>query len=141
MSEPHAIIGFKHLQRLPEMIRERQRIAAFYDAGLGEFKSLQTLKVPEEGKCNYYKYIVRLERGTDRKWLKMLLRERHGVSLSGEVYEEPLHKQPIFERYHSRPLPVSEDLCANHICLPLFPGMEEADASYVLRALGEALNP
>jgi dTDP-4-amino-4,6-dideoxygalactose transaminase len=140
MSEPHAIIGLRHLQRLPEMIRERQRIAAIYDAGLREFKGLQTLRVPVEGKSNYYKYIVRLGQGTDRKRLKMLLRESYGVSLSGEVYEEPLHKQPIFERYRSRPLPVSEDLCASHVCLPLFPGMEEEDSSYVLRALREALN-
>ena len=33
MSEPHAIIGLKHLERLPEMIADRQKIAAIYDQG------------------------------------------------------------------------------------------------------------
>jgi len=139
MSEPHAIIGLKHLERLPEMICARRRIAAIYDAGLSELKGLHTVRAPADGACNYYKYIVLLEEGTDRKELKLLMRERYGVSLAGEVYEEPLHRQPVFERYYSRPLPRSEDLCARHICLPLHSGMEEADARYVLRALKEVV--
>ncbi len=140
MSEPHAIIGLRHLERLPAMIRDRQKIAAIYDSGLKDFGKLSTLKIPSDGACNYYKYIALLERGTNRRTLKALLHERYGVSLAGEVYEEPLHKQPVFERYLSRPLPESEDLCPRHICLPVFSGMEEADAGYVLHALKEALN-
>jgi perosamine synthetase len=34
MSEPHAIIGLRHLQRLPSMIEARRKIAAFYDREL-----------------------------------------------------------------------------------------------------------
>src|SRR5580693_1972196 len=34
LSEPHAIIGLRHLERLPAMIADRQRIAALYDEGL-----------------------------------------------------------------------------------------------------------
>jgi len=71
--------------------------------------------------------------------LKTLLREKFGVSLAGEVYEEPLHKQPVFEAYVSGPLPVSEDYCARHLCLPVFSGMEEADAHQVLHALKEVI--
>mgnify|MGYP003349574620 CR=1 FL=1 len=63
------------------------------------------------------------------------LRDKHGVSLAGEVYEEPLHKQPVFASYVSGPLPVSEDYCARHLCLPVFSGMEEVDALHVVQAL------
>jgi len=139
MSEPHAIIGLRHLQRLPQMIAERQVIARIYDQALGQFRNLYPLLVPAGGTCNYYKYIAVLKEKRDRKELKSLLRERYGVSLAGEVYEEPLHKQPVFEKYHTQPLPVSEDLCARHICLPIFSGMEEADAHHVMRALKEVI--
>jgi dTDP-4-amino-4,6-dideoxygalactose transaminase len=139
MSEPHAIIGLKHLERLPAMIEDRQRIAAIYDAGLKEFKNLHALRVPEGGVCNYYKYIAVLKKKCDRRELKTLLRERYGVGLAGEVYEEPLHKQPVFEKYLTAPLPVSEDLCARHLCLPVFSGMEEADAHHVIHALKEVI--
>ena len=139
MSEPHAIIGLKHLERLPAMIKERQAIAALYDRGLAGLRNLSRLEVPPGGLCNYYKYIAVLKEQRDRKALKALLRERYGVSLAGEVYEEPLHKQPVFAPYASSPLPVSEDYCARHICLPIFSGMEERDAHQVLGALKDVL--
>lgn len=162
LSEPHAIIGLRHLERLPAMIADRRRIAALYDAGLaggsGNASGAATaadiasatggpggagprlprpLAVPPGGVCNYYKYIAVLAPGTDRAALKQAMRERHGVSLAGEVYEAPLDAQPVFREYAAGPLPVAADLCARHICLPVYSGMEERDAAQVLRALGE----
>jgi dTDP-4-amino-4,6-dideoxygalactose transaminase len=139
MSEPHAIIGLKHLQRLQSMIEDRIAIAAIYDKGLKDFRNLHALQVPPDGICNYYKYIAVMAEIRNRKELKRLLREQYGVSLAGEVYEEPLHKQPVFERYAAGPLPLSEDLCSRHICLPIFSGMQEGDARQVLEALKEVI--
>ncbi len=139
MSEPHAIIGLKHLERLPAMISDRQKVAALYDAGLKDFRNLSALKVPPGGKCNYYKYIAVPRDKGDRKALKGLLREKYGVSLSGEVYEEPLHRQPVFTQFARGPLPVSEDYCARHICLPVFSGMKEDEAQWVLSSLKEVI--
>ena len=139
MSEPHAIIGLRHLLRLPDMIADRQAAAAVYDKGLENFKNLTTLPVPDGGVCNYYKYIAVLREKQDRKQLKSLLREKYGVALSGEVYEDPLHKQPVFLEYAAGALPVAEDLCARHVCLPVFSGMTEADALLVLKALKEVV--
>jgi perosamine synthetase len=139
MSEPHAIIGLRHLNRLPSMIADRRMIAEIYDSGLREFRNLYALPVPAEGYCNYYKYIAVLKEGRDRKELKSTLRERHGVSLAGEVYEEPLHQQPVFATYAGGSLPIAEDLCSRHICLPIFSGMEESEARQVLHALKEVV--
>ena len=139
MSELHAIVGIKHLERLPAMIRDRQKIAALYNDGLRDCRNLRPLEIPIKGVCNYYKYIVVPTEKLDRKAIKKRLRESHGISLAGEVYEAPLHKQPIFEKYGSSHLPVSEDLCARHICLPIFSGMEETQAHRVIRGLKEVL--
>lgn len=139
MSEPHAIIGLKHLERLGAMIADRQRIARIYDQGLKGLQNLRSLAIPAGGVCNYYKYIAILQDKRDRKELKTLLRDRYGVSLSGEVYEVPLHQQPIFREYASGPLPVSEDYCARHICLPVFSGMKEEEANQVIEALGKVI--
>ncbi len=139
LSEPHAIIGLRHLERLPAMIADRQKIAAIYDEGLKGVRNLSRVEVTAGGVCNYYKYIAVLKERRDRKELKTLLRDRYGVSLAGEVYEEPLHKQPVFEKYRSGPLPAAEDYCARHICLPIFSGMEERDAHQVLDALRDLI--
>jgi len=135
MSEPHAIIGLKHLERLPSMIADRQKMALMYDRELKSFKNLKAVTVPSGGRCNYYKYIAVLREARDRKALKTLLREQYGVSLAGEVYEEPLHRQPVFEPYVTGSLPVAVDYCARHVCLPIFSGMEEQDVKHVLEAL------
>ena len=140
MSEPHAIIGVRHLERLPEMIAARQRIAASYDAGLANLPGIEPLAVPEGGVCNYYKYVAVMARPFDRKALKARLREDFGVSLAGEVYEEPIQRQPIFERYASQPLPVSEQVCAGHVCLPVFSSMSDEQAQQVLDALKRTLS-
>jgi len=139
MSEPHAIIGLKHLERLPAMVQDRQRIAAIYDRELQGLDHAAPIKVPSSGVCNYYKYVVLLKEKWDRKALKAVLREQYGVSLAGEVYEEPLHLQPVFAHLKARPLPMSEDLCSRHICLPIYSGMDEAEALQVTGALKEVL--
>ena len=139
MSEPHAIIGLKHLERLPSMIADRQKMASVYDCRLKGIKNLTALTVPSGGRCNYYKYIAVLREARDRRALKTLLRGQYGVSLAGEVYEEPLHKQPVFEQYAIRALSVAEEYCARHLCLPIFSGMEEQDVQQVITALRETI--
>lgn len=135
MSEPHAIIGLRHLQRLPEMLAARQRIAGIYDAGLASLSGLDALTIPKGGVSNFYKYIALLREPTDRKALKATLRESHGVSLSGEVYEDPIQRQPVFEAYARYPLPRSEEACSRHICLPVFASMTDSQAHQVVDAL------
>ncbi len=135
MSEPHAIIGLRHLERLPAMIADRQRVAARYDEGLQGLVGLRPLTVPREGVCNYYKYVTVLSETRDRAALKRELKERFSVSLAGEVYEAPLHAQPVFRDYATAPLPVADDLCGRHLCLPIFSGMNEGEVARVLGAL------
>jgi dTDP-4-amino-4,6-dideoxygalactose transaminase len=135
LSEPHAIIALKHLERLDDMVAARQRIARLYDAALDRFAGLVPLAVPAGGVSNYYKYVVMPRRTVDRPALKAALRERHGVALSGEVYEVPIHKQPVFERWADGPLPHAEDVCARHLCLPVFASMTDAQAQQVIDGL------
>ena len=87
------------------MVADRQRAAARYDEALEGMKKLSTVVVPAGGVCNYYKYIAIMKQKIDRKSLKADLRGTYGVSLAGEVYEEPVQRQPIFERYAEYPLP------------------------------------
>ena len=135
MSEPHAIIGLRHLARLDDMVRDRRRIAKIYDRELQSSRKVQPLRIVEGSESNYYKYIAMLSEQRDRVELKKRLREEFNVSLSGEVYETPLHRQPIFESVASGSLPVSEDLCARHICLPIYSGMTEESVLQVVNAL------
>jgi dTDP-4-amino-4,6-dideoxygalactose transaminase len=138
MSEPHAAIVLSQLGRLDEFIAARQALAARYDDavdGLG----LRALTIPVDAHCNYYKYIAFLPDGIDRTILKQTVRERFDIGLSGEVYDTPLHEQPVFAPLADRDLKGAEWLCARHICLPLYPSLTEGDVDDVVGALATVL--
>jgi dTDP-4-amino-4,6-dideoxygalactose transaminase len=139
MSEPHAAIVQSQLARLDEFIAARQSLAKRYDAAADDL-GLRPLRIPAEAHCNYYKYIAFLPEGVDRAALKQLMRDRFDIGLSGEVYDTPLHRQPVFAAFADRALPGAEFIGARHICLPLYPSLSESDADYVVESLGTALD-
>ena len=73
--------------------------------------------------------------GTDRAWFKQEVAARFGVRLSGEVYDLPLHKQPVLAEYAGPPLPVAEDIADRHVCLPVHSDMSETEIDEVLTAV------
>jgi len=140
MSEPHAAIGLTHLRHLPRFVEERNQIARRYDAGIADCPSVTPLAVPNACRSNFDKYIALLPLGTDRSSVKQRLRAEFGVGLSDEVYEAPLHWQPIFAGAAERgSLPVAEELCARQVCLPVYQGMTLADINLVVTALHKVI--
>jgi len=139
MSEPHAIIGLAQFTYLPDFIADRQRVVRIYDEGLARMELITASQIPTGCESNYYKYIAMLKPGIDRARIKQVLREQYNVRLSGEVYDTPCHRQPIFEDYAEGSFPHAEDVCARHICLPVYAGMTDDEAQYVLDSLDSAL--
>jgi perosamine synthetase len=136
MSEINAILGLSQLERLDELIAWRSKIADLYTDWLKEVPEIAP--VLPASRSSWYKYIARLPRGLDRQILKSRMKQR-GVSLSGEVYEIPLHRQPIFEAVSDGQFPRAEEICSTHICLPLYYGMTPDEARFVVDALHESL--
>ena len=139
LSELHAAVGCSQMRRLDEFINVRQRVARRYDKALDTISGIGPLPIPDACSTNYYKYVALLDPALPRDHLKAELKARHGVSLSGEVYAQPLHLQPVLEPYAVGPLPVAEDVCARHVCLPIFSDMTDAEADRVICALAESV--
>jgi len=139
MSELHAAVGLVHFRHLHEFIDSRERIAARYMDGLAPLSDVLTPLTPApRSRCNYYKFPVVLADGLDRAALKARLKDR-GINLSGEVYDTPLHLQPVFANVEHDPLPGAEHFCARHICLPVHSDMTDDEVDRVLAALADEL--
>jgi perosamine synthetase len=138
MSELHAAVGIVQLSRLDEFIAVRRRVAALYDEALERIGGVTPFVVGNGCEPNYYKYVAFLDDGIDRLQVKEALRAR-GVSPSGEVYETPLHLQPVFAHLGPDHLPVAEDVCRRHLCLPIHSDMTSDEAGRVVDALGAAV--
>ena len=135
MSELHAATGLVHLRRMEGFIARRRAVAARYDKALGDLDGIQPLAEPPGCRSNIYKYIAVLPPGLDRARFKSELAQRFQVYLSGEVYDLPLHRQPVLAEYAGPPLPVAEELAARHICLPVHSDMTDSEVDEVLTAV------
>lgn len=137
MSEVHAVIALQQLARLDAMIESRAAVAALYARALEGMPELTP--VLPAGRSGWYKFIVLLPPGVDRARVRADMAAR-GVSLSGGVYDVPLHRQPLFEEEEAeQSYPIADDVCARHVCLPMFPGMTSEEGRRVIDALREAI--
>lgn len=140
LSELHAALGLAQLRKLGQFIEHRRGIARVYDQGLKGLGHITPLPIANDVRSNYYKYIAMLDDSLDRDGLKSRLRQSLKISLAGEVYDVPLHHQPVFERLglgRGREFPTAEDVCRRHICLPMSAVMTGADARRVVDGLKE----
>ncbi|RLI08542.1 aminotransferase DegT [Candidatus Bathyarchaeota archaeon] len=141
MPEVCAAIGLVQLERLEEIIERRQEIARYYDRELSRIDGIRPLKVPSNISCNYYKYVVFLDEGIDRDAFKARLREL-GVRCGGEVYWPPLHLQPVYRRLlgtKEGDFPKAEEAGRKMACLPIYAGMSDGDAEYVISCIRQVL--
>jgi perosamine synthetase len=137
LNEIGAAIGITQLRRLEWMIAVRNKLAAIYDEGLSNVAGIKPQKRFEQSVNNYYKYTAMLEKGIDRDAFKLKLREK-GVKCGGEVYSPPLHLQPVYQRLLGvKPgdFPVAEDVCSRMLELPMFTGLKEEEAHYVVETI------
>jgi dTDP-4-amino-4,6-dideoxygalactose transaminase len=144
MSELQAAVALVHLGRLDDFLAVRRTVAARYDEALSGTRGITPLVPGSGSESNYYKYIAVLGEGIDRARFKEMMREEFSVGMSGEVYATPLHLEPVFEGLADRPLPVAEDLCARHGCLPVHSDMTIAEIDQVIegvRATLEKMSP
>jgi dTDP-4-amino-4,6-dideoxygalactose transaminase len=140
MSEVQAAVALVHLRRMDEFIAVRRAVAGRYDEALGDCPGLTPLPEPPQSFSNYYKYLALLQPGIDRSTLKKELKAEFGVSLSGEVYATPLHREPVFSPFARAGLPVAEDICSRQVCPPVHSDMTEAEVERVVQALHTTLS-
>jgi perosamine synthetase len=146
-SEIHAILGLREMNKADWILNERRRVAKYYDENLKGVEGIRLLDIPSNINPSYYKYILYLDERIKRDQLKPLLKEKFNVSLTGEVYSDPCHTQPVFEKYPDKmanpkgeQFPSTDYVCRQHICLPLYPGLTEEETGYVVSSLKEALD-
>jgi perosamine synthetase len=163
LSEITAVLGLEQVNRADRIIAERRHIAALYDRMLADVPGVTPLELAESSVSGYYKYIAFLDAGLDRTAVKSRLQSEYQVSLTGEVYADLCHQEPVWEYYGycgrrrlepggpcpglpdcgcdvvQEGFPGAEYLSGRHICLPLYPGLTEDDVTWVVEALDDVL--
>jgi dTDP-4-amino-4,6-dideoxygalactose transaminase len=123
-----AILDLK-LQKVPQWISQRRRLAAIYDEELAAVKGVKRPPEPDGGPYFdiYQNYVIEAD---DRDRLQEHLTAR-GIETLVSPGPVPNHKQPVgLDHFH---LPNTEQLCARVLSLPL---NNELDEDQVLEVAG-----
>ena len=159
MSEFNAVVGVEQMKRARQIIAQRQAAAQFYDRALSDFGELRPAVLPPDVESTYYKYVAYLNPSISRDGFKQRMKDEFQVQLTGEVYATLCHQEPVWEQtcfcgrkrnpastrdccrtpFVRQSFPGSEYIANHHVCLPLYPGLAEAELEYVVASLARLL--
>lgn len=121
------------LPHLPAYCAARQRNASFYSAQLAGFPSLVLPATAANRDHIWNQYTLRVPGPGRRDALRAHLTAR---GIGHEIYYPlPLHQQACFAHLPQVTLPVSEQLAAEVLSIPVFPELTETELSAVVEAL------
>ncbi|NUQ03258.1 MAG: DegT/DnrJ/EryC1/StrS family aminotransferase [Anaerolineae bacterium] len=122
-------IALVQLSRLNETNARRRAISARYDEGL---RGLDWLQLPVERPgvfSSRHNYVVRCAFRDDlSSWLR-----QHRVATG--MHYIPNHLHAMYREYVREPLPVVEREWLRLLTLPLYPGLSDQDADYIIQVI------
>jgi dTDP-4-amino-4,6-dideoxygalactose transaminase len=129
-----AVIGAK-LTLADQWMARRQVIADRYAELLADNPVIDLPRVPSDVTHAWRNYVVRVP---NRDLVRARLRER-GIE-TGVLYTPPVHLQPVYRDLGLGPgsFPCAEALARDLVCLPMHPGLTDAQITVVATALAAA---
>jgi len=139
MTDIAAAIGLAQLENIDRVTASRQANAARLTAMLSNLDGVITPVVTPGSSHVYHQYTIRLElekfAGSRDDFLKALAAEGVGAQVH---YPRPVHRQPVFENdsaVDTSPLPVSDQLAREVICLPVHQHLTDHQVELVAEAV------
>ena len=135
MTDVQAAIGIAQLSKLDRLLARRKAIAARYDAAFAPLPALRVPARPAYADHAYQSYAIRLLPAC-RVNRDDMLRElvEQGVSCRRGI--PPMHLEPLYrERYGTLSLPVTEEVAARSVFLPIFGSLSDADQDRIIHAV------
>ena len=139
MNELSAAIGCAQMERLPELLENRQRVANIYQEALAPYCSDLHLPttVPETHR-SWFVYVVQLREhfADGARDIAMKLLQERGIGCA--PYFPSIHLQPLYRDlfgFKRGDYPVSESISDRSIALPFYTTLAEEDIDYVVEAI------
>jgi perosamine synthetase len=134
MTDIQAAIGIAQLAKLDRLLLRRRELARTYDAAFAPTAAIQVPARPAYAEHAYQSYAIRL---TDRSALDRdaMMRELIACGISCRRGIPPIHREPLYRGHADAPLPVTDDVSARSLFLPIFGGLSEEDQHRVIDAV------
>lgn len=133
MTDMQAAIGRKQLERLPQLIARRRRLASRYAELLGNIEGLRLPFEPEWARSNWQSYCVRLPDRIDQRAMMQSLLDQGIATRRGIMCS---HREPPYAKAAQRhDLSQSELSQDRSILLPIYAQMSQAEQLCVAECL------
>jgi dTDP-4-amino-4,6-dideoxygalactose transaminase len=140
LDEMSAALGLAQMERVEELLQNRERVADWYGQRLSEIQGVMPPQlVPETTRVSWFVYVARFDPQLDRDAIARRLAEKR---IPVRPYFLPIHLQPYMkERFGFQPgdFPVTENLGNRGLALPFSGKMTEEQVDRVCRAIRESL--
>ncbi|MFB8386191.1 DegT/DnrJ/EryC1/StrS family aminotransferase [Microbacterium sp. NPDC055910] len=134
LSDVQAAIMRVQVRRLPELLAARGRAADGYAQLLGDIAEVTLPTALPDRTHPWQSYVIAVAPELDRGSVAMALRAA-GVGCNFGTYAS--HLQPLYGE--QAPLPVSADVFARHIAIPMHANLIEDDVAYVAETLRQVV--
>ena len=141
MTDLQAALGLSQLQRLDQIVVERQRLLDQYRHMLAGLP-LQLLEIPQDVSSSLHLAVIRLEDPTPTHH-RSVFDGLRAAGIGVQLHYTAVHLQPDDRRmgFREGDFPEAEAYTNNAISLPLFPGLQESDQLRVADTLTTLFRP
>ena len=139
MTDLQAALGLSQLNRLDEIVIERNRQLKFYYEILKDLP-LTHLIIPENVVSSVHLAVIKLKKVSPQYYLDVFEGMRsEGIGV--QLHYIPIYKQPYFSKFNfeEKNFPGSEEYSSTAISIPLFPGLKEKEQLRVRDSLKKFL--
>ncbi len=138
IDEMSAAMGASQMSRLNEILSKREKVAAWYNAGLSQIAGVETPFIESfTTRTSWFVYVIRFDKKINRDDMAKKL-EASGIPV--RPYFLPIHLQPyMVEKFggHEGDFPITEDLGKRGLAIPFSGVMTEEQVNYVCKIIRE----
>jgi UDP-N-acetylglucosamine 4,6-dehydratase len=142
LSELHSALGVAQLDRIEQLLRERERVAETYRRTLCDVPHLTLPTDVERSKRSWFVYVVQLNLANPRALRDRVMRKLRERGIETQAYFPSIHKQPYISRTARAPLGSlyrSENASDRCLALPFFPRAASEEIEYVSTSIAQIL--
>ena len=140
MTDIAGALGISQLDRLDAFINRRHEIASRYDICLKDLPLKSPWQNPQI-RSSYHLYPVRIPYQTYKISQKTVYLELIAAGINVNVHYIPVYRQPYYEAlgFAKGYCPESELYFREPLSLPIYPGLTDAEQTYVIETLTSVL--
>lgn len=143
ISDINCALGSAQVQRLPELLAGRTRVAETYNRLLADVPEIETQQIAPDVDMSWFVYVVRLDTSFTRNQRDDILRLLRDRGIGCSNYFPCIHLEPFYRtEFGHAPgdFPVAESISDRSIALPFFGRMADEQIVRVVEELTAAIS-